>query len=131
MKEIVSLNNSYRRYKLDKEIGGYFSRKPENVSLENQLLINLLSAFSQEPQRRASLEGAIRTFRLILGAYDYGRQIKMKPQINALLVSLLNAYPNSKEVQKVVFEISQHLFVTNPVAPVMRLEGNPNNSINS
>lgn len=123
MKEIVSLNGSHRHYNLDKGISGYFSRKPENVSLENQLLINLLSAFNRGPQRRASLEDAIRTFRLILGAYDYGRQIKMKPQINVLLVSLLNAYPNSKEVQKVVFEISQHLFVTNPVEPVMRLEG--------
>lgn len=123
MKEIVLLKGSSHSYNLDKGIGGYFSRKPENVSLENQLLINLLSAFNQEPQRSAFLEDAISSFRLILNAYDYGRQIKMKPQINALLLSLLNAYPYSKEVQKVVFEISQHLFVTNPVAPVIRLEG--------
>lgn len=123
MKEIVLLNGSYRRYKLDSDIRGYFSRKPENVSLENQLLINLLSAFNQESQRTASLRDAVHTFRLILNTYDYGRKISMKPQIDELLSSLLKAYPNSKDVQLAVFEISQHLFVTNPVAPVMRLEG--------
>ncbi|MCE9688262.1 CHAT domain-containing protein [Shewanella sp. AS16] len=127
-REVAELQMLPGRYSLPNEINEFSMRKRTNLSLENQLIINLLKVFDEHDNRKLNLDNAIKTFHSILSSYDYGRKIQMSTQLSLTLASLLNSFPKDENVKQTVFFLSQHLFISNPVAPVLKLNSESKNT---